>query len=103
MKGLFSKIAEQFKNHLINYEKYRTEISNTLYNLDDAQQTLRKEVTDGLEEQQSQIYSFVKEQKLATESSFESKLQLLSDKLTKVEAQQNSDVKVIKEVLGQVR
>ena len=29
-------MTEQFKNHLIRYEKYRQEVSQTIYNLEEA-------------------------------------------------------------------
>ena len=54
--------------HLVGYEKYRKDMSVSIYNLEEAQSVLRKEMKESIEESESKLYDHVKETKSIIES-----------------------------------
>lgn len=99
MKTIFTKLAEQFKNHLINTENNRKDVEKRLLNLERGIEDLRAESYKLVGETQKAFENRLKEEKRNMQIYVDTKSTALGDKISKLEEELNRDVDLLKKAL----
>eukprot|EP00828_Plagiopyla_frontata_P039605 TRINITY_DN5215_c0_g1_i1.p1 TRINITY_DN5215_c0_g1~~TRINITY_DN5215_c0_g1_i1.p1 ORF type:complete len:394 (-),score=81.19 TRINITY_DN5215_c0_g1_i1:67-1248(-) len=101
MKIIFSKLAEQFKNHLIHYEAQRKEMTARIVqgakNLEDARNELDRKIVD----QEQKLSETIKQNQQSLQELLEGKCQVLDHKTNKLQELLQYDVKMLKDIIEQ--
>jgi len=99
MKTIFTKLAEQFKNHLINTENNRKEVDGRLTAVRSELEGHKLDTAKSHAESEERFDNKLKDQHSALETHVNTKVSVTHDKLTKLEEELNKDVEILKESL----
>lgn len=102
-KQMFTKLAEQFKNHLINTETNKKDADRRLQSLESSQEELRVETYKLVGDAQKAFEQRVLEEKLNIELSLEANVKGLDDKIAKLEDESKKDVQFLQQAIENTR
>lgn len=103
LKQIFTKLAEQLKNHLITYDVYKRELSSKTLTLEKALEEERVSLTKSLTTVENSLKTLIKDAKFELESLLLSKFSVVADKCLKLQAQLDSDIDLVKETIDNSR
>ncbi|KAL4480269.1 hypothetical protein ABPG74_020785 [Tetrahymena malaccensis] len=102
-KNMFTKLAEQFKNHLINTDNNRKDVEKRLVGLEKGQEDLRTETYKLVGDTQKAFENRLIEEKLNIELNVQTIAKGLDDKINKVEEESKKDVQFLTQAIENSR
>lgn len=103
LKQIFTKLAEQFKNHLITYDASKRELIHKTMNLERSLEDERNSTVASLKNIENNLKVQLKESKYELETLLLSKFSVVADKCVKLQEQLNSDIDLVKEAIDSSR
>ncbi len=103
MKTIFTKLAEQFKNHLVNTENNRRDVQRRLFGLQKGVEDLRVEALDKIKQAEHRMDHRLRQEKENILFIIDSKVIALTDKTNKLEEELNKDFEILNTALDKNR
>lgn len=103
IKQIFTKLAEQLKNHLITYDASKRELANKVALLEKGFDEEKLGTLNSFKSLENNIKSLIKDTKYELETLLLSKFSVVADKCLKIQEQLNSDIDLVKEAIDNSR
>lgn len=103
IKQIFTKLAEQLKNHLITYDASKRELVNKVVLLEKGFDEEKLSTLNSFKSLENNIKSLIKDTKYELETLLLSKFSVVADKCLKIQEQLNSDIDLVKEIIDNSR